>query len=164
MQGAIEEEAPQPSLMEHITKLYNERKPFNELVDFQNMSIPPTLSNAMDKMKLNTNKSAFYYMAFFFMVDILFILFKRLIIIPIAITAAFIVAAMEPLKIKNYKVEPMHAATACMGLHVIICLLFRRMAGYYIYFIGLNGFCAILVLLHASILNPEDKNEVENSV
>ena len=165
MQGSHEEDAPRQSVADQMNGIYTNRVELAELVNFQKASIPSTLNIALDRIKSNAHRFAFYYLVFIVAVDFLFVLTNRLIVIPIAITVAFAFLYLQPITVREYTVQPIHAAIGCISMHVLIFILCKSLAKSYTYFFALNSLCLALVFLHGAILDTTEEDEkAENAV
>lgn len=155
MQGGIAEEAPRPTLLERLTECYENRMSLTEFISFTKVSTPESSSRAMDKIRMNWERFAFYYVALFCVFDLLFIFLHRLIIIPIAITVAAIFIAAESFVVAGATITPFHTIVGCLLIHIIICVAFASLAKVYVYFFALNAFALLLVLAHGSLVDAD---------
>lgn len=164
MQGAIDDGAPKPSIIEKITETYNKRTTFSEFIMARSVSIPSSAAGALDRVKLNAARFAFYYMAIFGILDLLFVFVNRLIIIPIIITLFSVYLASEPVTVQEIVITPLHIVVGCVSLHLLIGILFKSMAKCYVYFFALNAFSLVLVFLHGAIVDPKVQDDDDDGV
>ncbi|KAI5168389.1 PRA1 family protein 1 [Pancytospora epiphaga] len=158
MQGVIAEEAPRPSLRERLIEWYEKRVPFSEFISFSKISTPESTNRAWDKIKMNWEKFAFYYISLFCGLDLIFVFLRRLTIIPIAITIGAIFIASGGLVIAGTLITPFHAIIGCLFTHMVMCIMFSSLAKVYVYFFAFNAFILLLVLVHGALVDSEDND------
>jgi len=163
MQGSLEESVPKQSVADRLNGIYAGRVEFAELVSFQRASVPSTLNEALDRIKSNVSRFAFYYLVFVACIDLLFVLTNRLIVIPIVVTTAFVFLYLQPVTVREFTILPIHAVICGISVHMLIFLVFRSLARSYTYFFALNSLCLALVFLHGAILDTADAGEAEKA-
>lgn len=161
MQGALEHEEQPKTALDKIKEIYENRVSPSELFKMDKMNFPGSFDIAINRLKINMTRFAFYYILMFAILDFIFIFFNRCLIVPIIITAVFSYLYYNPVNIRGYETTQNHVIIACVALNLLIFLISSTMRYSYVYFFALNSFWLAIVCSHGSIVDTDTENEVD---
>lgn len=157
MQGGIDDNSN--DFTSFFKRAYENRKAPAEF--FGSFVFPTGVDSAYKRANENISKFSFYYLLIAGFFYGLFVVTRRLILIPILIVIGCYFLSKMNLKLGGYELTPTIVMYGCIGINVIMAIVFPTIAFCYFFLIGVSAICAVIILAHACLLeSSRNGNEV----